>query len=90
MNQRIRELAEQATILTRAEINNPNWNLSSESNEEKMWQEKFAKLVAKDIVAEIDTILQRNLKNNHWTIPEELICWKIEHIIKTKFDKEQT
>ena len=48
MNERIRELAEQAAQEVRVEHNNPYWRMQNEIKEDSDWREKFAELIVQE------------------------------------------
>lgn len=57
MNERIKELAEQAAQEVRVAHNNPYWRMQDEIAEDEAWKEKFAKLIVQecaDIAYEYD------------------------------------
>lgn len=51
--------------------------------------EKFAELLIRDSLVEIETIVKDNLRNIHWTIPEEQLCHKIMYLIRTRYGIER-
>ena len=50
MNERIRELAEQAACDTRKDHNNPYWRMQDEIPEDATWWKKFAELLIQECV----------------------------------------
>ena len=48
MNERIRELAEQAAENTRLQHNNAYWRMQDELAEDATWREKFAELIVQE------------------------------------------
>ena len=50
MNERIKELAEQAAQEVRVEHNNPYWRMPNEIKEDLAWTEKFAELIVRECV----------------------------------------
>ena len=63
------------------------WDTLNESQKEAIL--KFGELVAKGCMAEVQTIVKDNLKNIHWTIPEEQMCHKIIYLIRTRYGIER-
>lgn len=54
MNERIKELAEQAAQEVRVEHNNPYWRMQNEIKEDADWREKFAELIVRECASICD------------------------------------
>ena len=66
MNERIRELAEQAAENTRLQHNNAYWRMQDELAEDATWREKFAELIVKECANHCDLLLDHKI-SSEWS-----------------------
>lgn len=70
MNERIKELAEQAAWRTRMAHNNAYWRMQDEMAEDATWREKFAELILKEYFDCID-IMEKIANSTNSSIPKD-------------------
>jgi hypothetical protein len=75
MNERIKELAEQAAWKTRMAHNNAYWRMSEELPEDITWREKFAEMIVRECA---DLCRNRKLTPSAFTADELLEYFGVE------------
>jgi hypothetical protein len=80
MNERIKQLAEQAAHDTRVTHNNAYWRMQDEIAEDATWREKFAELIVRECL----TIVERKEYSYHEADP----LWETAQLIKQHFGVE--